>query len=533
MAIHVRIRNSAQRRIRKKQRIVRLRSLLLSILIWLLTAAALYLTRELILARSAPAFSYYRGEDTSDELQWKEEKVDKTTGASGGSSSEITPEIPLITADTIAPIASVMVEEQNLGADIGTGSNNGDVPGLGDTFGSGIGLGSGDGSGVGFGEGDGDGGGGGGLGSTAKTSSCLVGTLYDLKKLKNGRDSEFKDDIENLEVHRFLSNFYRRHWIQNNLNKFYKAPINLYATCFYMPNCLDSEAPHAYQCADTMKPSRWVAVYRGRVCAPKSGNFRFWGIGDTTLAVRFNKRNVLGCGFHSLEKGTWNTHRMECFEEEREIISYDEMGYWNRLFARYSPESLFFLPDTIYKFKHEVSCARVIGHETRVIKTPVPAGGFLDPGGQRKVIGTRTTKIKLPKFGPSTCKKTQEERECLCEALYALRFDLMNSAPLNGGLEAGDVFKVTQGKWYDIEIMISEIGGGNFGFCLLLEDLGDGFQRYDSKKRPLFQLFRTAYVAPDPKQFYSSLKFTIPEEERTFPPYDPDSMIWRAEPVAD
>ncbi|MGN0820389.1 MAG: hypothetical protein ACI4OX_01200, partial [Akkermansia sp.] len=55
------------------------------------------------------------------------------------------------------------------------------------------------------------------------------------------------------------------------------------------------------------------------------------------------------------------------------------------------------------------------------------------------------------------------------------------------------------------------------------------YQRYDSKKRPLFQLFRTAYVNPDAKEIYDTLHFKIPEEEHTYPPYDPDSLIWVAD----
>ena len=41
-----------------------------------------------------------------------------------------------------------------------------------------------------------------------------------------------------------------------------------------------------------------------------------------------------------------------------------------------------------------------------------------------------------------------------------------------GGVVAGKSFKVKQGNVYPIEILISEIPGGEFGMTLLLEEVG-------------------------------------------------------------
>lgn len=521
MAIHVKLRSRARRTFMRSYRLLRLRSFLISLVFCVLAFLVLYFTRELILSGSWTSFLFFPGESAEAPAEVQESKVDRTTGASSSPAADVSPESPILVADEIAT-HFVPMEEVRLDV-LGSNKEMGDVSGF-----DGLELAEGLGEGLSLGYSDGMGGG--GMGSSTKNSSCLVGTLYDLKKLSDGGDSQFKDAIENLEVLRFLSAFYRQNWLPETLDKFYQSPVHLYSTCFYMPNTLDSEAPHAYQCSDKMKPSRWVAVYRGRVRAPKSGKFRFWGIGDTVLAVRFNHRNVLACGFHSLEKGTWNTHRLECYEQNREILSYDEIAYWNRLFSQHTYESLFFLPDETYNFKEKVKRRCPTGEYEEVEQEyPVYEGGFLDPGKARKVIGTAKKKVKILKYSDETTDEEWDRSFPLCEVLHALRYDLMQTSTLLGGLEAGEEFEVRQGEWYDIEVMVSEIGGGNFGFCLLTEDLGDGYQRYDSKKRPLFQLFRTAYVNPDAKEIYDTLHFKIPEEEHTYPPYDPDSLIWVAD----
>ena len=81
-------------------------------------------------------------------------------------------------------------------------------------------------------------------------------------------------------------------WNESELNRFYKAPQQLYAAQFYIPRTPAKDAPKAYGGDDKVKPSQWLAIYRGKVRAPKSGTFRFVGLGDDYLVVRFNKQNV-------------------------------------------------------------------------------------------------------------------------------------------------------------------------------------------------------------------------------------------------
>ncbi len=123
-------------------------------------------------------------------------------------------------------------------------------------------------------------------------------------------------------------------WNASVLNKYYKSPTQLYASNFYLPNCDAGYGPHAYQCdPKKVKPSAWIAVYRGNVRAPKSGKFRFVGTGDDVLCVRFNKKTVLEAGWAIPSKHTpeRDSHTMgssaEYQKNIREGKDPDHKGY--------------------------------------------------------------------------------------------------------------------------------------------------------------------------------------------------------------
>ena len=110
-----------------------------------------------------------------------------------------------------------------------------------------------------------------------------------------------------------------------------------------------------------------------------------------------------------------------------------------------------------------------------------------------------------------------------------------------GGVTAGKVFEVKEGQAYPIQIAISEIPGGGFGFVLFIEDLTDGEKVKPGEK---YDLFRTNFSAPDRIELFELLKnakgkkgqtvnclFRISKpEELNAPPYNEDSPIWTAAP---
>lgn len=193
--------------------------------------------------------------------------------------------------------------------------------------------------------------GGSGMGSNSANGSALEGTFYDLKQTKNGAKTGIT--VQETEKYVEVLNSFVRTWSPAVLSKFYRSPTKLYASNFYLPSCDAKYAPIAYQCQKQVQPSRWLAVYRGKVRAPKSGKFRFVGTGDDVIAVRFNRKMVLeagwcipstyekGKGHEASGRGDLGTEAGKAYheaikeEKERghrgyEIGHYDGINHWNQ-----------------------------------------------------------------------------------------------------------------------------------------------------------------------------------------------------------
>lgn len=526
MAIHVRS-LSQLRKISRLNRQQRIRSAIASLT--LVLVCIIIFSQLTIFILNEPEAQFIAYVPTDDAPPKERTKQDQALANAVEAASRTAPRpdvIPIIANTTMADISMVTPDYVAPEAT--------ETVAQGIELGSGFGIGSlGDGLGLhGVGEGAS------GLGTTDEGGSTLEGTLYDLKRLRNGADSEFATGAGNEGVVNLLSNFYLRSWNRSALNKYSQAPTKLYTSNFYLPNCKDDEAPHAYQVSDTMKGSRWVALYKGQVMAPKSGKFRFLAIGDSILAIRFNRRNVLQCGFHSLTAQTkWNTHRREIYDRGKDVAFYQGTDYWTDLFRWYNLQFNIPRPEDFYatlEMEFEFSTSKVkYGKKIKeIVRTPIYEPGPIDPGALRKILGYKTVEIERREAevsGPcKIVKETLRGDHPMLDSLYCLRFDLMNPNNLPGGFEPGEEFQVQANQWYDFELMISEIGGGNFGFCVLIEDVTDPIDMRDENNQRVYQLFRTSFIEPDPHKFYQGIHFPVTESEKTYPPYAKDSMIWPA-----
>lgn len=280
----------------------------------------------------------------------------------------------------------------------------------------------------------------GGMGSKKEIESAFQGTFWDFKRTKEGKDSQYgaKNPYASPEVLGLESRFYTKFWDLAAFSPYYRSKQKLYATCFYMPNCLDKEACHAYDPEGTMglKETRWAALYRARVKAPVTGRFRFVGAADSVMAVRFEGENVLACGLHDLVSATMNRWVPDTYPDAnkgRELVAYESCAAWNEMM---------------------------------------------------------------------------------------------------GGFVVGKPFMVKAGEWYDMQVLISEIGGRGFGFCLLIEEMDSDKNKKTKDGKPLLQLFRTAFSDPTSKSAYESMDpNNVDESALTDMPYDPDSHVWEAKPM--
>ena len=175
--------------------------------------------------------------------------------------------------------------------------------------GSSKGFGGGSGGGIGSGKGVGVGNGRNfvGLFGAKFGGAGLVGTFYDLKQDKDrGANAMMGPDPANYnEANRpavvlyvkAVNAFIEGRFDESKLRKYYQAPDKLVATQFFIPKRKAEEAPKAYGVLEQVKPSRWIAHYKGRVKAPVTGKFRFVGFADDLMVVRWDGKVALDAGY--------------------------------------------------------------------------------------------------------------------------------------------------------------------------------------------------------------------------------------------
>lgn len=411
MARHFRTKKSVSAKLLMLRRRREVAAALASFLIIVGVGIMLWVCKVLISSPDQTSFITYN--PIEDQSQQQQERLESLAGGQAPAA----PPVDIIVATDNSDLATIALDNSTDGL-VADGS----------PLGGGLG---GDGLGVGLGSGNGR-----GMGSKKKVESSFCGRFWDLKRNNSGNDSRIKED--NMAVLALESKFFNKGWSASDFSNFLESKEKLYATSFYMPNCMDQEAARAYDPTGKQKlsKSRWVAVYRAKVKAPKTGRFRFVGAGDSILAVRFDGKNVLACGFHDLQKNVWNGLHVGVTPgcvKGRDLYAYEGCEFWNDQF---------------------------------------------------------------------------------------------------GGFAAGEPFDVKKGNWYEMQVLVSEIGGGMFGFCLLVDDMTEEGSKMTKDGKPLFQLFRTNFDAPEAKTFYESIRFAPDDEEsKVNPPYDEDSMIWEAKPM--
>ena len=433
MAIHIQMSEEAERALKKASLRNKLSALLSCVLFILLGGAILvYVVYHVVQAAPASFVSYKPKAKPNAKTTRKQPSEENAIQEEASASDPTTPVIVSNSPNAVPmPIATSMADMgEGLSADIGIGD----------------GLGAGD-------LGDGLGGGGDGMGSTDGGGSTLEGTFYDLKMKKNGAPSGIQPSNQ-MQVVEALAKFFTN-WNEAELNKYYKSDTKLYASNWYLPVAYAKYGPIAFQVGDPKKPesqwecrpSAWIAVYRGKVIAPKTGTFRFIGTGDDFFAVRFDRKKALSAGY-------------------RLATEYDKKA-----------------PDNCFTYHGDASV-----RQQRLDK-------FLKDNRGYEMIK-----------GVPGCQIWDSEL---------------------GGLVAGAPFNVKEGQAYDIEIAISEIPGGKFGFVLFIEDITDG----KNSKAKKYDLFRTCDVNPDVDKVMKALKDAGCHAGDNRIPFNEDSWVWESVPM--
>ncbi|MDR2845354.1 MAG: hypothetical protein LBV28_04585 [Puniceicoccales bacterium] len=179
------------------------------------------------------------------------------------------------------------------------------------TTGSLLGAGSkGSGGGAGGGSGGGIGPGSGGahkvslFGSSGYGVAGLTGTFYDLKQSAKGGGGNGKNDGKYLEnARKFAAN-----WDEGFLARnFFQSPQKLSLQQMLIPlrHGNAGEAPAAFE-APNVAPSNWIVHYKGTVTVPFTGKFRFVGMADDWIVVRWNRKLALTSGYGNSMVASYN-----------------------------------------------------------------------------------------------------------------------------------------------------------------------------------------------------------------------------------
>jgi hypothetical protein len=429
MAIHIQMSEEAESQLKRASLRNKL-SAVLSCLLFLLLGGAILAFAVIYIAKPQQAsFVSYKPKKKANAKTTRKQVSEENAVQEEASASEPTTPMLVSNSPNAVPMpiaATAMDMGEGISADAGLGE----------------GLGAGD-------LGDGLGGGGDGLGSKDGGGSTLEGTFYDLKKKKSGAASGLKAGAENQNaVIEALAKFFTN-WNEAELNKYYKSETKLYASSWYLPVASAKYGPIAYEVGDPKKPetqwecqpASWLAVYRGKVIAPKTGKFRFIGTGDDFLAVRFNRKTVLEAGY-------------------RAPTFFDKAN---------------------------------------------PTGCYISEGAKRADFLSKRKGYEMI-TSVTGCNKWNGEL---------------------GGLVAGYEFSVKEGEAYPIEIAISEIPGGWFGFVLFIEDVTDG----KNSKAKQYDLFRTCDTNPDPAKVMEALREAGCAGQSVSIPFNEDSWVWESVPM--
>jgi hypothetical protein len=287
MSLHVPLNPEANRRLNAQRR----NSTIASIFISILTLALLALILALVLlpewTKTSPVIVGYQAPaEIDDRVEPKKMNPMRSTPSAPSAKSAAR----VITAATAAPTAlevpEIAFESEFFGAGV-------------DDFGDG---------GLGAGVGGGGGGNGGGFGTPGARPGSLEGHLYDFKQKPDGTDipynltdrAEFVDRVVRIQRANFSDASLKRH---------FRAPASLFLNHLAIPLTDASAGPEFFGAKDSIRPSGWMAHYRGRITAPKSGTYRFVGLGDDYLGVFLNGRMRLAACWSDIQEmidGRWD-----------------------------------------------------------------------------------------------------------------------------------------------------------------------------------------------------------------------------------
>ncbi|MBN8458074.1 MAG: hypothetical protein J0M04_09560 [Verrucomicrobia bacterium] len=274
MSLHATPTDEAQYRLNAQRRNSTISSIAITLLAIALTALTLaYLILPSLVRENPPIVTYSRGAENTEpaEQPRKQPSVSRKPSAPSSSAARV------ISVNTESPVAIPVPEYTPSEASVDFGNGN--------DFGDGW---------TGASEGDG-GGKGSGFGSDGEIRGALKGCLYDFKQRSDGKPLPYQADKREEFVDKAVK-VQRNRFEENAFARYFRAPKELYLTHLAIPFSPAQTGPEYFGAKDQIKPTGWMATYRGRIVAPETGTYRLRGVGDDYLVVFVDRRLCLvGC----------------------------------------------------------------------------------------------------------------------------------------------------------------------------------------------------------------------------------------------
>jgi hypothetical protein len=166
-----------------------------------------------------------------------------------------------------------------------------------------------------------------GGGKSVSVGNDFEGTLYSLYYDRRGRETGM-DEVQFIST---INDFMESGWNPMIFTPYFRAPKKLYTTQIFVPAISSEFGPSHFgvPISKEFDAKMWLVHYKGKICRPQGGRFRFRGMGDDILLVRVNGKLVFNACWGRIrdEFGDW---RADSDEDKKYLMGHSQclVGHW-------------------------------------------------------------------------------------------------------------------------------------------------------------------------------------------------------------
>lgn len=123
-----------------------------------------------------------------------------------------------------------------------------------------------------------------------ESGNDFEGTFYCFNHRRDGK----KTTVDRDTCQGIIRKFHNANWNDNTFGEYFRANRKIYTTFFMVPSFPSEFGPQAFGQSDDERYEwqHYCVVYRGKIAAPRDGQYRFWGSADTLIMIRINGKLV-------------------------------------------------------------------------------------------------------------------------------------------------------------------------------------------------------------------------------------------------